>query len=176
MTWTTPQHVSSGTASSSQFNDEVADNLQHLYDETLQKEIGCRLTRGSFKSIANSTVTAVDWDGERFDDDTMHSTSSNTTRITFTTAGTYAIGGVGRFATNATGKRQVNIRLNGATVIAASSCNAVSGSPTFVSVSSVWRFSAADYIEFEVEQNSGGALNLETGNGHCEFFAYRLGT
>lgn len=32
MTWTAPSHVTSGAASSAQFNAETVDNLQYLYD------------------------------------------------------------------------------------------------------------------------------------------------
>ena len=55
---------------------------------------------------------------ERYDTDSMHSTSSNTGRITFTTAGVYSSSGNVDFACNATGRHDVWIRLNGTTTIA----------------------------------------------------------
>lgn len=45
MAWTTPVHVTSGPASSAQFNEETVDNLLHIHDTLLG---GLRIEAGTF--------------------------------------------------------------------------------------------------------------------------------
>lgn len=72
---------------------------------------------------ASGTFALVTWDTEAIDTDTMHSTVSNTGRITFTTAGVYAIQLNPRWlapgtAWNANARLQCELRKNaGATVV-----------------------------------------------------------
>lgn len=47
MTWTTPTNVTTGTASSSQFNTETVANLQHLRDNRPHAGIGSGSTDAS---------------------------------------------------------------------------------------------------------------------------------
>lgn len=54
--------------------------------------IGCRVRRTTDQSLTLDTLTAILFDTEDFDTDTMHSTVSNTDRITASTAGYYAVG------------------------------------------------------------------------------------
>jgi len=78
-------------------------------------EAMCTNTAGT--SIPNNSETVVPMAGETVDtgpswDGAMHSTSTNTSRITITTAGRYDIDGLIAFAANATGRRVCNMRLN----------------------------------------------------------------
>ena len=78
----------------------------------------------------------------------MHSTVSNTGRITATTAGKYLIGGHIEFAANATGLRELYIRLNGTTInvnaIAAAGATMTSSSTGGAAPSSRFASSARD--------------------------------
>jgi len=138
--------------------------------------IGCRVYNSGNQSISNSTDTAITFDTESFDTDSMHSTSSNTSRITFTTAGTYAIGGVVQFDTSATGRRILNARLNGgSTLIVVGEQTAGSSFPA-VEVETIYAFAATDYIELIAFQTSGGSLNsVATTPKAPQFWAYRIG-
>ena len=55
----------------------------------------CRLTRSSAaQTVAKNSPTAVTFDSEAFDTDSMHSTASNTARVTINTAGVYSFWGL----------------------------------------------------------------------------------
>ena len=140
-------------------------------------DIGCRVFNSAQIAIPNAALTALTFDSERWDTDTMHSTSSNTNRITFTTAGKYIVGGNVEWLANTIGIRDVVIRLNGATRILWQSLGA--GAAPFntpiQSVATMYNFAAADYIELMVVQTSGGSLNTETNaNWSPEFWAQKV--
>lgn len=150
---------------------EVNQNFQDLatalttVENTLNNPIRCRAYRAtSAQSLNSGTTTAIQLNGETYDTDTMHSTSTNNTRITFNTAGTYVVTANLRFAANATGLRAVNVRLNGGST----NLVQVNGAPTPTSIwtgvaSCTHTFTAGDYIEMTGLQASGGALNVDFG-------------
>lgn len=111
-------------------------------------------------SVANGTPTALTFDSERFDTDTGHSTSVNTSRITFTTAGTYMVGGSLQWGANTVGYRYVGVRSNGSTLIAVLSVPVRADGFCDLAISTLYAFSAGDYIELVAQQSSGGALNV----------------
>jgi hypothetical protein len=120
--------------------------------------LGARVYNDADITLTTGTLTALTFNQERFDSDTIHSTSSNTSRLTATTAGVYVITGTARFATNATGNRRVLIRLNGATYIAEQTQAAVSGLQTTLTVATIYTLAATDYVELVALQSSGGDL------------------
>jgi len=129
------------------------------------------------QSIANNTLTALAFDSERFDTDSIHDVTTNNTRLTCNTAGKYFISGNISFAGNDTGYRYVNITLNGTTKIAIKQCVAVAGGySTIVTIGTVYELAANDYVELCVLQNSGGALDIEfIGNYSPEFMMVKVG-
>jgi hypothetical protein len=132
----------------------------------------CRVRRTTPQSVPTATETAVTFDAERYDTDTMHSTASLTSRVTFTTAGVYDVDGGVSFAANGTGLRQVGIRLNGTTYLKlVLTAVAAAGSSTILSVSTTYKFAAADYVELVVYQSSGGGLDVETAGSYSPEFA-----
>ena len=136
--------------------------------------IGARVYNVSAISIDHDTVTALTFDTERFDTDDIHSTSSNTGRLTCVTAGKYLITANLGFGSNATGRRFAGIRLDGATYIAADSKPAANGDTTWFSLSTIYDLTATQYVEVLVYQNSTGALNvINFGNASPEFSMIR---
>ena len=123
----------------------------------------CSVFNSSVQSVPNSTVTAMLCGSESLDNDEMHSTASNTSRITAVNAGRYTFTGTAQFAIDGTGTgmRRLSFRLNGTTeydlvqVAAVSTLSSVilSGSRTFT-------LDISDYVEMVVLQSSGGALNV----------------
>ena len=87
----------------------------------LTTRIGVRVSNSSDISITQSTVTALTFDTDLFDTNTMHSTSSNTGRLTCVTAGDYFLVVAVRFSALLSGIRYVQIRLNGSTDSASNS-------------------------------------------------------
>jgi len=128
-------------------------------------------------SITNNTVTAVTLNSEHFDNGDLHSTSSNTSRLTAPITGVYMIGGHVRFAANSTGRRDAFLRINGTTQIAYTVEPAPHASiDTYLNPVSLYQLTAADYVELCVLQNSGGALNVVfDASNSPEFWMVRLG-
>lgn len=138
--------------------------------------VPCALAFNSaVQSITNNTETTVLFDSESFDTDTMHSTSSNTGRVTFTTAGKYAIIGCAAFASNATGYREGDLRINGTTYICTCKLGANAASSHEHMVIAFYNAAAADYVELRVLQTSGGNLNTVGAVGGNFLAAVRIG-
>jgi hypothetical protein len=131
---------------------------------------GARVYNSASISVANSTATALTFDSERDDSDTIHDTGSNTGRLTCKTAGIYLIYGTVRFAANATGFRELSIRLNGSTFVAQNLVPAPSSGACDVAIAAAYTLALTDYVELVATQTSGGALNvIAAGNYSPEF-------
>lgn len=170
MAYVTPITWSTGTdITAARLNQNVRDNVAFLATPP-----SCRVYNSSNISHSSSgSYQYLTFNNERYDTDTMHSTSVNTGRITFTTAGKYHVGATIEFASNATGVRGLVIRLNGTTLIASVTVSASSATQTNLTAGCDYQFSAADYVEVGAYQSSGGSLNVSAvGNTSPEFWAH----
>lgn len=125
--------------------------------------IACRLTNSAAQSIPNNTLTAVTFDTELQDPFGMHSTTSNTSRVTVPTPGWYAITGRVQWNVGAAGERSLQIKKNGATVEASVDTDPSNFAATWLSEEinhHMW-LDANDYIELIAFQNSGAAINSQ---------------
>lgn len=163
MAFTTPATATAGTVLTASFlNTNVRDNIAWLATDSPS----CRAYNNANISISNGVLTVVTLNSERYDNAAVHSTASNTSRFTIPTggAGKYVFLGNITYATNGTGVRAANALLNGATTITrnttASAAAAIYG--TELSFCTVYALSAADYVEMQAFQSSGGALNVES--------------
>ena len=144
--------------------------------------LGARGYNSANISIPNATSTALTFDTERYDIGAMHSTASNTSRLTITTPGVYLVTGRCCFAANATGNlRQIMIDLVGAETgrIASHSVPPIPGglANTYMTIATLYKFSANDYVELTVHQDSGGNLNVLSGaNDWAEFAIAMVGS
>jgi hypothetical protein len=118
-------------------------------------------------SITSATVTAIGFaTGNRYDQaggaaSTQHSTSVNNTRLTCLYAGIYRITAQASFAANATGFRQLSIRLNGTTYIGSQNNPTPSATnPSLLNATTEYALAVNDYVEMTVYQNSGAGLNI----------------
>lgn len=126
--------------------------------------VGARAYNSAVQNLANNTATAVTFDTELFDTDTIHSTASNTSRFTVPSGK----GGKWRFTTNiafaanATGWRGIYLFKNGTTKIIGSAMRHLptSGASTSCVTSVTIDLVATDYIEVYAIQTSGGALDI----------------
>lgn len=119
----------------------------------------CEVIQTVAQSIPNAG-TALLWDTEIVDTDGMHSTTTNTSRVTIQTPGRYLLGGAVCFTANATGRRgswwSVNgVALSGGEAIYASPS---AGNPTTSARMRAIYLNAGDYLELFAFQDSGGAL------------------
>jgi hypothetical protein len=76
-------------------------------------------------------------------------------------AGFYIVGGAVRFATNATGLRDAVITLNGTQRARQRVMTTTTGGGAYLTVTTGLRLALWDYVELQVLQTSGGALNVE---------------
>jgi Tfp pilus assembly protein FimT len=144
-----------------------------IYDAHFQP--AARVFHNAAQSITSATTTAIAFNSERYDTDTIHDTVTNNSRLTCKTAGKYAITGQVEFASSATGNRQLFLRLNGATTIAYKTQAAVNGLITNMDVSTQYDLAVNDYLEVLVWQDSGGSLNVNSsGNNSPEFMMARV--
>ena len=168
MAYQAPPNFAAGAVLTEAQLDTLSDDISFLANKPR-----VRVYNSAAISIPHDTATALTFNSERFDTDTMHSTAVNTGRITFTTAGTYLVGATLQFADNATGNRQVAIRLNGSTLLDVRTFPAYStGGGSMLGTATLYAFSAGDYVEVRVYQNSGAALDVvASGNHSPEFWA-----
>lgn len=142
-------------------------------------DIGARAYNSGNISINSGVLTVLTFDSERWDTDGIHSLVANTGRLTCNTAGKYLILGNIVFAASAAGFRVMTILLNGATNIAwqALPTLTVAGPPSWRGiVSTVYDLSVTDYVELQVFQDSGGALNVTAiANYSPEFMMQKIG-
>jgi hypothetical protein len=121
-----------------------------------------RVYRTTNLSLTHDTQTVITFDAERWDNDSMHSTGSNTERLVATTSGVYNIYANVRFAANSTGIRQIALVESGSTLTIARESILNAGSSVIdLTIQTEWKFTAGQYVRLFGYQNSGGALNLE---------------
>ena len=162
MAWTTPRTWTTGeTVTAAIMNTHARDNLAYL--KALAPDVwvvpSARVYNDAAISINNNTITALTFNSERWDTDSIHSTVTNTGRLTATKAGIYHIHGHVAFASNSSGSRQVSIRFGASTVLAVHKIPASAG-VNLLSISTVYYLAENDYVELLVYQDSGGSLNV----------------
>ena len=137
-------------------------------------DIGARVYNSANISIPHNTNTILTFDSERWDTDTIHDTTTNTSRLTCKTAGKYIISAGVEFSADTAQQRQVKILLNGTTVIAYHS-NDTSNVPTpRFAISTPYNLAVNDYVEVQVYQNSGSALNVVAASAYSPEFSIQM--
>jgi hypothetical protein len=131
------------------------------------------LTKSSVQSIATSAATAITWDGEVFDTDTMHDNSTNPERITIKTAGIYLLIFNGGFDDSATANGLYRIANQAGTVLVTQVNQA--GARSRFSLSCIVSAEVDNWFAGYAFQETGGALNFETtANRQSSFMAIKL--
>lgn len=118
---------------------------------------GCRVYNTASQTIPTDTATAITFDSEVYDNGGLHSTVTNTNRITIVTPGTYLITAHIEFASNATNSRFLYLHVNGTTTIANPSVSGASGQ---LGAAALYRFVATDWVQILVYHDSGGNLDV----------------
>jgi hypothetical protein len=120
-----------------------------------------RAFNSAAQTITTATVTALTFDSERYDTDTIHDTVTNNSRLTCKHAGVYEIVGHMGWAVSAAGTfRQMKLRVNGATVIATGTGSPSASHGSEMAVPAQWKMAVNDYVELTVQQDSGGNLTV----------------
>ena len=128
-----------------------------------------RITATAAQSLTNNTVTKITFntasstpDIDSYDPQAWFDNAND--RIVIGQAGFYNITANVSFATNATGRRLVQIFVNGADR-GSVQMTASTASTTIISVSTNIYLAATDYVEVHALQQSGGALNTVSVTG-----------
>jgi hypothetical protein len=133
------------------------------------------------QSIPNTTFTTVLFDTDDYNNDGMHSTITNTGRLTCVTAGRYLFAFTGGLTSNATGiratKLQIDYQAGGNRALGGSSDAAGNSTEYASSVVGTELMSVGDYVHMDLYQASGGALNTTItyfggSNGACRASAW----
>lgn len=138
---------------------------------------GCRIRRTTDQTISNSTDTRVSFDTEDYDDSGFANLGANATRITIPSGrdGRYEIGGNVSFKTGGgAGSRALNLVMNGdyTTVLGGSTCGGTAN-PVHLNAVIQLNLVAGDYLELQVNQQSGGNLDIAAA-GQPSLRVYRL--
>lgn len=154
--------------------DDIRTVVDQHASEINRAKPACRVYNDTIQSIPNNALTVLSFNGELYDNDTMHDNATNNSRITIKTAGKYRLSAIVEFASNATGIRQILLRVNGTIYIGAVTTDAFTTTQQ-MNVHADYQLAVGDYVEVIVYQNSGGALNVSnsssTSRYKCEFMA-----
>jgi hypothetical protein len=128
--------------------------------------VGANVVSTTNQSIANATFTIANFGSENFDTNTFHDNTTNNSRMTIPSGkgGYYLVTCAMQFASNDTGFRAVILNKNGSNYQNLNWVDADSGNNIWASGSATVSCVPTDYLEIEVYQNSGGALNLNAGS------------
>ena len=143
--------------------------------------VGARVYNNANISVISATDTLLTFNTERYDTNTIHSTATNTGRLTFPFAGKWRITGAVRWAANATGIRLLMICLNGlpgtGIILGADERTNLGASLSPIQqVTADWNVAANDYAILVAYQDSGGALNVTFNASYSpEFWCQYLG-
>jgi hypothetical protein len=156
-----PNKAANDVFTESMWNDSLKTNINNFIVPA-----ACRVRKSGTQSIPHDSATALTFDVEDFDTDTMHDNAVNQSRITINTAGIYIISGLVGFASAAGGGvREASIRKNGAsTYLSLAKYTALISTENFVQVEVIANLAVNDYVELYAYQTSGGAINTDPFN------------
>lgn len=165
----TIHNPATGLVIPSAWGDQIREDFEALVDPPA---VSCFNSVG--QNCATATNVILTADSENYDNDGMHSTVSQTSRITIQKAGRYEVRAtvLGPVANTFAGSKRllVDFLVNGVTVYFGDA--RLLGDPVTVRCSPTRNivFAAADYVEVRVNQNSGitAAVTLD------EFAATRI--
>jgi hypothetical protein len=139
---------------------------------------GASVYKTAAQSIANNSFVVLSFDAENFDTDAFHDNSTNNSRLTVPAgkAGKYLVTLQATMDANTAGTRYAYIRLNGSTVVGRVQLSpTTAGNAWYVTVVAVLDLIATDYVEAQLLQDTGGALNAAGGVWQNVFSISSLG-
>ncbi len=165
-----------GTVALSELGSKAHSELTGVGADDHHAHPCARVYHSAAQSIADSTWVALAFNSERFDNDAIHDTVTNNSRLTCKTAGKYQISGAIQFDSNGTGNRGIKIRLDGSTDIALHQQGNTGADYDALAISTLYELAVNEYVELMVLQKSGGNLDVVAGGGFSpEFMMVKVG-
>ena len=121
---------------------------------------GARVYNSTVQTLPDNTETLLTYDTERWDNGGLHSTVTNTGRLTALKAGKYLIASDTYFAGNATGRREILLYHSAAGNIGGTTIPAPGTRWPNISVSTIYHLAVNDYVYVTANQDSGGNLDI----------------
>jgi hypothetical protein len=136
--------------------------------------VQAKVKRTTNQTVIANTLTAVVFDTEVYDTDTMVDLASFNTRITIVTAGKYHVSA--RVQTDAAtgGNIVYTLKLNGSTELARENKVPRGGGSDYGSVWTEYAFAVGDYIEFIVSTGTGSTHFTADGENGTWMAAHRV--
>ncbi len=144
---------------------EIINTVPGINNRVVQLENSpaCTAYHNTYQFVPNSEMTYLALNSDSFDNDDMHNTSTNNSRLTCKTTGVYKIDGCLEYDLNGTGIRVIAIRKNGSALLAS---NTTGTAPQTVGYTSctisvpLCVMNEGDYVELCAFQNSGAPLKV----------------
>ena len=140
--------------------------------------VGCAVYKATTnQSLANDVNTDITFNSEEYDTNGFHDNSTNNERITIPSgkAGKYLLQTMVIFPANTTGVRDVAFQKNGTDTLGSTLVIGVATYTNRVAHLFVGDFAVGDYITVNVNQSSGGNLNVLANQNFTRFTATYLG-
>ncbi len=138
--------------------DQIAASItKKILDDlaALDTPPSARAFHNATQSLTTGVLTALAFNSERYDTDVIHDTVTNNTRLTCKTAGKYRITINAEFAASSTGRRIIDLLVNGTTVIGRVAATALaSGEAMPMGLSCDWSLAVNDYVEARALQDT----------------------
>jgi hypothetical protein len=148
----TVHNPTTGSVAPAAWGDVIRDDLMHLADPPQ-----CSVRASTPQTIADNTLTILTAETESYDTDAMHSTITNTSRITAQTAGRYSVEACVNWATgtgfeDGEGATLLNFLVNGTTGVNCAQLPAVNSDTFSTAMSGVRSITldVGDYVEVRV--------------------------
>lgn len=151
----------------------LEQRLDRLADvEIVPFNIGCKISNSGNITMTSGATKTLTFDTEQYDTDSMHSTTTNTSRITINTDGKYILVAAVRFDVAAGGRRQIKIRKNGSTDLSREeeSSAADGTSSPHMTIAVIDSAVAGNYYETIAFQTSGSNLDIVAANNYSPYF------
>jgi hypothetical protein len=183
-TFAGPVTFSSGVASTVSFASSVTFSGAVTVTGVLSASLSLPavfLTHSVTQAMSTTAWTGLNWDTEKFDNQGLHSTSANSSRITFThSTGLYAVGATVPFSTEASGIPGTRMMVNDSTVAMQAfqtALNTALGSSAgniMVMSGVVLAKSTTDYITVQGRHTFPSTVLEESTGVGIQFYAYKV--
>lgn len=168
MAYSAPPNFAAGAVLTEADLDTLSADIAFLADPP-----SVRVRAVASQSVGSGNTTTITWEVEDYDNYLMHSTTTNTSRLTVPVDGLYDIKVGLDIQANAGGYRNLDILENGAVLIASMTVAPANGDNTRLVLPVEGRFVAGNYVEARFTQNSGATLTVHDGIHTRSFFSAR---